>query len=197
MTKSEFLARFQLQQTEDYHKETKLRTADIDKGSLREASVLIGLVEREAKLHVILTKRASHLKHHPGQISFPGGKVEPFDDSPTFTALRETEEEIGIASDHISVIGYLPQLVTVTAFNVTPVLAFVEPDYRPKIDTNEVDYLFEVPLEFLASPTNLSAVGFQIRGRHHRVLSIPYKDHFIWGVTAQIIENLQTQLLPS
>lgn len=110
MTKSEFLSRFQLQQTEDYHKETKLRTEHIDRGSLREASVLIGLVEREAKLHVILTKRASHLKHHPGQISFPGGKVEPSDLSPTFTALRETEEEIGISSQHISVIGYLPSL---------------------------------------------------------------------------------------
>ncbi|GMQ46212.1 CoA pyrophosphatase [Vibrio sp. 10N] len=197
MTKSEFLSRFQLQQTEDYHKETKLRTANVDRDSLREASVLIGLVEREAKLHVILTKRASHLKHHPGQISFPGGKVEPHDLNPTVTALRETEEEIGIGSEHISVIGSLPKLVTVTAFNVTPVLAFVEPKYRPKIDSNEVDYLFEVPLEFLASPTNLSAVGFHIRGQRHRVLSIPYKEHFIWGVTAQIIENLQTQLLLS
>ncbi|WP_394151864.1 CoA pyrophosphatase [Vibrio maritimus] len=195
MTKTDFLARFQLLQTKDYHKDTKQRTASVDRRSLREASVLIGLVERENRLHVILTKRASHLKHHPGQISFPGGKVEPTDDSPAFTAIRETEEEIGVTHDHLSIIGNLPKLVTVTAFHVTPVLAFVDANYRPKIDTNEVDYLFEVPLEFLASPANLSSVAFRIQGQRHRVLSIPYKEHFIWGVTAQIIENLQTQLL--
>lgn len=195
MTKTDFLARFQLLQTNDYHKDTKQRTANVDRHSLREASVLIGLVERQGKLHVILTKRASHLKHHPGQISFPGGKVEPTDANPIYTAIRETEEEIGISNNHLSIIGNLPKLVTVTAFNVTPVLAFVDSSYRPKIDTNEVDYLFEVPLEFLASPSNLSAVAFYIQGKRHRVLSIPYKEHFIWGVTAQIIENLQTQLL--
>ncbi|MCG9787403.1 CoA pyrophosphatase [Vibrio mediterranei] len=194
MTKHEFLERFQLHQLADYHDGSKSRTEHLDKSELREASVLIGLVERNQCLHVILTKRASHLKHHPGQISFPGGKVEEDDLDATFTALREAEEEIGLRYDEVSVIGHLPRLVTVTQFNVTPVLAFVDSNYRPSIDANEVDFLFEVPLEFLAHPENMSALQFTVRGKPHRVLSIPYKEHFIWGVTAQIIESLQTQL---
>ncbi|MGR5294596.1 CoA pyrophosphatase [Vibrio mediterranei] len=194
MTKHEFLERFQLHQLADYHAGSKSRTEHLDKSTLREASVLIGLVERNQRLHVILTKRASHLKHHPGQISFPGGKVEEDDRNATFTALREAEEEIGVRYDEVSVIGHLPRLVTVTQFNVTPVLAFVDSNYRPSIDANEVDFLFEVPLEFLTHPENMSAMQFTVRGKSHRVLSIPYKEHFIWGVTAQIIESLQTQL---
>ncbi|MGR5305295.1 CoA pyrophosphatase [Vibrio mediterranei] len=194
MTKHEFLERFQLHQLAGYHAGSKSRTEHLDQSALREASVLIGLVERNQRLHVILTKRASHLKHHPGQISFPGGKVEADDLNATFTALREAEEEIGVRYDEVSVIGHLPRLVTVTQFNVTPVLAFVDSNYRPSIDANEVDFLFEVPLEFLAHPENMSAMQFIVRGKSHRVLSIPYKEHFIWGVTAQIIESLQTQL---
>ncbi|MFC5077966.1 putative Nudix hydrolase NudL [Vibrio thalassae] len=197
MTKHEFLERFQLHQLVDYHTGSKSRTEHLERSSLREASVLIGLVERPSGLHVILTKRANHLKHHPGQISFPGGKVEKDDPDATFTALREAEEEIGLRYDEVSVIGHLPRLITVTQFYVTPILAFVDPNYRPSIDANEVDTLFEVPLAFLVQPKNMSAMQFTVRGKSHRVLSIPYNEHFIWGVTAQIIESLQTQMQPS
>lgn len=194
MTKYEFLERFQLHQLADYHASSKIRTAHIRMDNLRQASVLIGLVERNNRLNVILTRRAQHLKHHPGQVSFPGGKVEKNDRTIIDTALREAKEEIGLHYEQVSVIGQLPKLVTVTEFHVTPVLAFVDSNYQPVIDANEVDTLFEVPLEFLARAENMSAVNFTVRGATHRVLSIPYKEHFIWGVTAQIIESLQTQL---
>ncbi|MCL9775827.1 CoA pyrophosphatase [Vibrio methylphosphonaticus] len=195
MTRIEFLQRFQLHLLADYHPESKQRSAHVQQLSHRSASVLIGLVEREGRLHVILTKRAHHLKHHPGQISFPGGKVEDSDTSVYFTALREANEEIGIKYDEINIVGHLPDLLTITRFHVTPVVAFVDPGYQPQVDKNEVDYLFEVPLEFLAHTANMTTQRFTIKGANHRVLAIPYQSHFIWGVTAQIIESLQTQLL--
>ena len=194
MTRLEFLQRFQLHQLSDYHPESKQRSAHLQHVSLRSASVLIGLVERQGRLQVILTKRAAHLKHHPGQISFPGGKVEPSDPNAHFTALREAEEEIGLRYDEVNIIGHLPDLLTISRFQVTPVIAFVDPNYQPKLDKNEVDYLFEVPLEFLAHTANMTTHRFNINGSNHRVLAIPYQSHFIWGVTAQIIQSLQTQL---
>ncbi|MGV2988053.1 CoA pyrophosphatase [Vibrio sp. E150_011] len=194
MTRYEFLQRFQLHALSDYHPESKQRSAHVQHLTLRAASVLIGLVERNGRLQVILTKRAKHLKHHPGQISFPGGKVEPSDPNAHFTALREAEEEIGLRYDEIEVIGHLPDLITITQFQVTPIIAFVKPTYQPRVDKNEVDYLFEVPLDFLAHTSNMTMHRFNIKGQNHRVLAIPYKTHFIWGVTAQIIQSLQHQL---
>ncbi|MGF1750392.1 MULTISPECIES: CoA pyrophosphatase [Vibrio] len=195
MTRLEFLQRFQLHQLSDYHPESKQRSAHIQHLSLRSASVLIGLVERQGRLQVILTKRAAHLKHHPGQISFPGGKVEPSDANVHFTALREAKEEVGILHNEVEIVGDLPELLTITRFQITPVIAFIDPNYQPKLDRNEVDYLFEVPLEFLAKTSNMTTHRFNIKGEKHRVLAIPYQSHFIWGVTAQIIQSLQTQLL--
>ncbi|CAH0525619.1 CoA pyrophosphatase [Vibrio hippocampi] len=193
MTREEFLFRF-------YHSPTLRPSNEIDvilqqQGvTPRAASVLIGLVVRDGGLNVILTQRAKHLKHHPGQISFPGGKVEEFDRSPIDTALRETEEEVGISSTDIKVIGSLPPIATLSRFSVTPIIAFVSPSYTVAIDENEVECLFEVPLAFLANPSNMFRDTLIRKHQSIPVFAIPYQQHFIWGVTAQIIDQLQSYL---
>ena len=194
MDKNALLRNFSLNLPVDYHGEALERLAGIDTKGLRKAAVLIGCVERENELHVILTRRAKHLKHHPGQISFPGGKVEPSDLSLAHTAMRETEEEIGISRNQLSIIGQLPELMTISNFMITPILALVSPDYTLIIDKNEVDEIFEVPASHLFDIQQLYSQTFQFEYYSHRVFAIPYKDYFIWGVTAQIIQALQLQL---
>ena len=192
--KSTLLQNFQLQLPTGYHKESLGRLAHLKQETLRAAAVLIGFVERKEGLSVILTKRAAHLKHHPGQISFPGGKYEPQDTHLVNTAIRETEEEIGIPTSHISVFGQLPKLPTISQFNVTPFLAFVSPDYMTRIDPNEVAEVFEVPASHILNPDKLFSEKFKLRKASHRVFAIPYQQHFIWGMTAQIIESMQKHI---
>ena len=192
--KSTLLQNFQLQLPTGYHKESLGRLAHLKQETLRDAAVLIGFVERKEGLSVILTKRAAHLKHHPGQISFPGGKYEPQDTHLVNTAIRETEEEIGIPTSHISVFGQLPKLPTISQFNVTPFLAFVSPDYMTRIDPNEVAEVFEVPTSHILNPDKLFSEKFKLRKVSHRVFAIPYQQHFIWGMTAQIIESMQKHI---
>lgn len=139
ISKAELIRGFQLITPVGYHAESLHRVAHLKSLSLRKASVLIGFVERPTGLNVVLTKRAAHLKHHPGQISFPGGKYEESDGTLYQTAMRETREEIGIQEDQIEILGQLPELVTVSKFAVTPVLAFISPDYKTLIDANEVE----------------------------------------------------------
>ncbi len=194
MNKHQFLHRFNLSLPHSYHQESLNRLQSTPSDSLRNAAVLIGLVERPHGLQVIFTKRASHLRHHPGQISFPGGKYEESDGSLAFTAVREAEEEIGIRSDMINLIGQLPALPTISQFLVTPIIAFIDPSYRPKIDPNEVELLFEAPAEFVFDQKNLFSQQFEINTHIHRIFAIPYQEHFIWGVTGQIIEAFQKQL---
>ncbi|MCG6507008.1 CoA pyrophosphatase, partial [Vibrio parahaemolyticus] len=136
ISKAELIRGFQLITPVGYHAESLHRVAHLKSLSLRKASVLIGFVERPTGLNVVLTKRAAHLKHHPGQISFPGGKYEESDGTLYQTAMRETREEIGIQEDQIEILGQLPELVTVSKFAVTPVLAFISPDYKTLIDAN-------------------------------------------------------------
>ncbi|MDK9754011.1 CoA pyrophosphatase [Vibrio sp. D173a] len=192
--KSTLLQNFQLQLPTGYHKESLGRLAHLKEETLRDAAVLIGFVERKEGLSVILTKRAAHLKHHPGQISFPGGKYEPQDTHLVNTAIRETEEEIGIPTSHISVFGQLPKLPTISQFNVTPFLAFVSPDYMTRIDPNEVAEVFEVPASHILNPDKLFSEKFNLRKASHRVFAILYQQHFIWGMTAQIIESMQKHI---
>ncbi|NOI65522.1 CoA pyrophosphatase [Vibrio sp. 99-8-1] len=194
MNKQQLLTQFSLRLPEQYHHEAVNRASSANPNQVRKASVLIGCVERDDQLFVILTRRAKHLKHHPGQISFPGGKYEESDSSLIHTALRETEEEIGIHADQISVVGLLPELMTVSHFMVTPVIALISSDYQIQMDRNEVDDVFEVPASHLFDIKQLYTQVFKINQQRHRVFAVPYNEHFIWGVTAQIIQALQRQL---
>jgi 8-oxo-dGTP pyrophosphatase MutT (NUDIX family) len=193
-TREAILQQFSLKLPGEYTQESRQRVTHLDSNSLRNAAVLIGFVQRQNEIGVIFTQRAKHLRHHPGQVSFPGGKQEITDTSIYATALRETEEEIGIEHQKIEVIGQLPSLMTITGFSVTPVVAFISEDYQLAIDANEVADVFEVPLNFLLSRHNLITQRFSIKQRPHNVLAIPFGQRLIWGATAQIIHLLQQQL---
>lgn len=155
----------------------------------KPAAVLIPLVQR-ASLTLLLTQRPLHMKHHPGQISFPGGRVEASDTDAIATALRETQEEIGLARKHIEIIGTLPAYHTVTNYAVTPVVALVQPPFDLTLDANEVADAFEVPLEFLLDPANHEKRSRAWFGRERHFYAMPHGDKFIWGATAAMLRNL-------
>jgi len=163
------------------------------------AAVLLPLVQRPEGLALLLTRRTDHLRSHAGQISFPGGRVEPEDDGPVATALRETEEEIGLSRRYIQVIGQLPVYSTVTAFQVTPVVALVEPGFTLTLDDFEVAEAFEVPLAFLMNPAHHRHHRFEFGGGERRFLSMPWqgpeREYFIWGATAAMLRNLYRLLI--
>ena len=158
------------------------------------ASVLFPIVLRESGPAVLLTQRTAHLREHAGQISFPGGRVEPEDASPAHTALRETEEEIGLASAHIEIVGYLPEYRTNTGFRVMPVVGLVRPPFALRPDPSEVAEVFEVPLAFLMDPANHQQHSVHYRGKLRHYYAMPYGDYFIWGATAGIIVTLSRAL---
>lgn len=166
----------------------------VGEAPLTPASVLFPVVMREDGATVLLTRRTEHLKDHPGQISFPGGRAEVSDASPAHTALRETEEEIGLSSVHIEIIGYLPDYLTVTGFCITPVVALVTPPFALRPDPFEVAEVFEVPLAFLMDAANHQQHTAFYRGKLRPYLAMPYGDYFIWGATAGIIETLSQAL---
>lgn len=185
MTKNEFLLRFSLQNlTPSSHNYFHHKP-------LKSAAVLIGLIDTEdSGLQVLLTKRASHLKHHPSQVSFPGGKAEQEDDSLTMTALRETQEEVGLAYDAIEVIGQLPAYQTISGYQVTPIIAIITKNQSYVMDTNEVSEIFQVPLQhFLNSHEHHIIVACK-NGRQHNVHFMPYKHYNIWGATASMLKDL-------
>ncbi|MGO1296382.1 MAG: CoA pyrophosphatase [Vibrio sp.] len=196
LSKIDFLHHFVLTPTAAYPVPEKPspHTPSPAQSSLRQAGVLIGLVERPHGLHVIFTRRAQNLRHHPGEVSFPGGRYEYDDASLRETAQRETHEEIGVPQADIDVIGQLPPLVTRSQFCITPVLAFIPKDYTPHIDPNEVAEVFEVPAQAVFNPKNLRPYTFIIHNQSHTVFGMTYQHHLIWGVTAQIIHALQHQL---
>ncbi len=160
----------------------------------RKAAVMVAFTERHGELHVLLTKRASHLRHHPGQVSFPGGAVDPEDSDIYATALREVKEEIGVEIAREHLLGRLNRILTISGYLVTPVLGFVEPDYSPTLDRNEVDDLFEIPLSYLLSPNAFVKQKVRYRGRQHAVYAFYYQGHLIWGVTANILYAFIQQL---
>lgn len=161
------------------------------------ASVLVPLVERDGGLTVLLTRRTAHLRSHPGQISFPGGRAEAGDGDAVATALREAEEEVGLARQHIEVIGALPEYRTVTDYDVTPVVALVRPPFTLALDAHEVADAFEVPLAFLMTPANHQRHVLELGGQRREFLSMPWphpagrgEPYFIWGATAAMLRNL-------
>jgi 8-oxo-dGTP pyrophosphatase MutT (NUDIX family) len=153
------------------------------------AAVLLGLVDRESGLHVILTERAKHLSDHPGQVSFPGGRIEPEDANPIAAALREAEEEVGVRPDRVSVAGAMQEVLTGTGFLITPVVGFVDYDFRAAPDRSEVDEVFEVPLEFLLEPANLRSSTRDRFGTILTMYEFDYAGHYVWGATATILRN--------
>lgn len=162
--------------------------------ALTPASVLFPIVLREEGPFVLLTQRSDHLRDHPGQISFPGGRVEPQDVSPADTALRETLEEIGLAARHIEIVGYLPEYRTGTGFRVTPVVAVVTPPFALRPDPGEVARIFEVPFSFLMDAANHQQHALHYRGKLRHYFAMPYGEYFIWGATAGIIVSLSRAL---
>jgi len=161
---------------------------------LMPASVLFPIVLRESGASVLLTQRTEHLKAHPGQISFPGGRVEPEDRSPADTALREAQEEIGLSSRHVEILGYLPEYRTGTGFRVTPVVAVVTPPFDLHPDPGEVAKIFEVPFVFLMDAANHQQHAMHYRGKLRHYFAMPYGEYFIWGATAGIIVTLSRAL---
>ena len=161
---------------------------------LTPAAVLFPIVLRAGGETVLLTQRTAHLRDHAGQISFPGGRVEVEDLSPTHTALRETQEEIGLTSDCIEVIGFLPEYRTGTGFRVTPVVALVRPPFELSPDQFEVAEVFEVPLAFLLDPENHKRHSLHYRGALRHYFAMTYGDYFIWGATAGMIRSLTERL---
>lgn len=158
------------------------------------AAILFPIVHRPGGPTVLLTQRTEHLRDHPGQISFPGGRVEVEDASPMHTALRETEEEIGLQRQHIDLLGYLPEYRTGTGFCVTPVVALITPPFELQRDPFEVAEVFEVPLAFLLDPANHKLHSMYYRGALRHFHAMPYGDYFIWGATAGIIRVLSERL---
>ena len=163
------------------------------------ASVLVPLVQRDDGLHVLLTRRTDHLHDHAGQISFPGGRQEPEDEDETATALRETQEEIGLDPHHVEILGRLPVYTTITRFVVTPVVALVRPPFELRLDAFEVAEAFEVPLPFLMNPAHHHRHVFEAPGVSRQFLSMPWhgaqadgstREFFIWGATAAMLRNL-------
>ena len=196
MNKQDFVQKFQLQPLEPpTHRFVFPR-------QLKEAAVLIALhvetsedkAHQSDELSVVLTKRASHLKHHAGQISFPGGKVEHSDSSKAETALREAEEEIGLNRDQVKVLGQLTDYHTITGYNVTPVVGVINGDLDLAIDHNEVAEVFTVPLSHFIDTRNHTKVATYHRGDKYFVHFMPYQSHHIWGATAAIIADLVAHL---
>ena len=157
-------------------------------GEIRPAAVLVPLVRRAAGLTVLFTRRTAHLHDHAGQISFPGGRAEP-DESPAATALRETEEEIGLAAGQVEILGHLQDYVTVTGYRVTPVVGLVRPPLELKADDFEVAEIFEVPLGFLLDPANHQRNSVRHDGVQRHYYAMPYRGYYIWGATAGMLMN--------
>lgn len=168
-----------------------------DRRALRPAGVLIAARMTERGPTVILTKRASGLKHHPGQIAFPGGKVDAGDDGPVGAALRETKEEIALPQSSVAVLGSLPAHETVTGFLVTPVLALVTGPCAPVPEPGEVEEAFEVPLPFLMEAAHYRIEGRVWRGQMRRYYAVPWGPYYIWGATARILKALADRMAPA
>jgi 8-oxo-dGTP pyrophosphatase MutT (NUDIX family) len=163
-------------------------------GEPKAAAVLVGVIPRAEGASVLLTRRNEALRHHGGQVSFPGGRVEPGDASPLHAALREAAEEVGLEASQAQALGYLDPLLTITGFRVQPALVLLAPDFVPRPDPSEVAEVFEVPLDLLLDPDQLQRITLHFGGRARHVFQYRYQPQRIWGVTASILFNLRERL---
>ena len=170
------------------------RPATVVARQLVPAAALVPLIDRPDEMTLLLTQRTAHLNDHAGQISFPGGRVEPDDDSPKATALRETEEEIGLAPKFVEVVGYLDLYATGTGFLVTPVVGLISPGFTLVPDGVEVAEVFEVPLAYILNPHNHRRESRVINGVNRSFFVIEYENRYIWGATAGMLVNLYHKL---
>ena len=176
----------------DFHFEDDLAP---DPGrSLKQAAVLVPIIERDDDLTVLLTRRADHLQSHSGQVAFPGGKVEDKDNGPVATALRETHEEIGVHESLIEPVGLLDSYETGTGFTIQPVVGFVHAEVQLTLDPGEVAEAFEVPFDFLMDPDNHKLEEMFWRGKMRAFYEMPYNGQRIWGATAAMLVNFYTRL---
>ncbi|MDG1354046.1 MAG: CoA pyrophosphatase [Sulfitobacter sp.] len=154
---------------------------------LRPAGVLAPIIETDQGLSLLLTKRSAALKHHPGQIAFPGGKQDEGDADVIAAALREAHEEIGLPPGHVEVLGTLPRHETVTSFDVTPVIGFVTKPFTITPEPGEVDEVFAVPLNHVLNPDNYLIQSRRWRGQKRHYFVVPYGPYYIWGATARML----------
>lgn len=155
-----------------------------------DAAVLVPLIDRAGAIKVLFTQRTAHLSDHAGQISFPGGRVEAADAGREETALRETEEEIGLPRARIALIGKLPDYEIPSGFRITPVVGWIEPPFDLRPDPFEVAEIFEAPLGYFLDPGNYQRRQYHFRGRHRHYMAIPYEGRYIWGATAGMLYDL-------
>jgi 8-oxo-dGTP pyrophosphatase MutT (NUDIX family) len=160
----------------------------------RPAAVLVPFVRHEGELSVLFTRRASHMRHHAGQISFPGGAIDAGDADAIAAALRETHEETGITPAEVEPFGYLDGFDTVSGYRVMPVTGFVRDGFALQLHASEVDEVFEVPLEFLLDPQNLKREQMHWRGRARNIFAFEWEGRRIWGATAAMLKNLIERL---
>lgn len=163
--------------------------------NLKPAGVLIPIIDRPDGLSVLLTRRSAKLKHHAGQVSFPGGRMEPTDRDIRHTALRETEEEVGIQPHKIQVMGYLPPMPTTTGFAVTPIVGLLDSDVAVSIELAEVERAFEVPLCFLLNPQNQQMSEREFEGVMMPLVEFHFGGERIWGTTASMVIELRKYLI--
>jgi len=195
MNKEEFLFRFNLK-----HYDNSCHDYKHD-APLKSAAVLIALCDGSSNnantsgdLHVLLTKRASHLKNHPSQVSFPGGKVEPTDKNLIHTALREAQEEVGLNPKTVNVLGQLPSYQIISGFQVTPIVAMINSVQIYQKDENEVDEIFHVPLRHFLKDKNHHTIESYRNGYLHNIHFYPYRDYNIWGATASMMKDLVNRI---
>lgn len=180
-------------ETGDFHFNPDLEEI-IRKGAQREAAVLIGVLEGEAGPSVLLTERTAKLRSHSGQIAFPGGRVDDTDRTYAETALRECEEEVGIGGDHLEIVGEMPVYFTGSGYRIHPVLAVISGDYTLRANDDEVASIFDVPLSFLMDQGNHLKNSREWQGKKRYFYEMPYRERYIWGVTAGILRVMFERL---
>lgn len=169
-------------------------TAQHREPELKQAAVLVSVVERAGRPHMVMTQRTLSLRSHSGQVAFPGGKIDSGDGSPQAAALREAYEEIGVPPQAFEILGRMPDYITATGYVIAPVLAVAEPGIQYRVNPAEVAAAFEVPLDFLMDPRNHRQESGVWRGVDIRYWSMPYGNRYIWGVTARIIRSIYERL---
>jgi len=182
------------QGSSDFDLAPALRAALPPDRQLRAAAVLVPLVARKRGLQLLLTRRAAHLRHHPGQIAFPGGKVDPSDADSAAAALREAREEIGLSPGAVRLIGLLEPHETVTRYRITPHVGLVDPAFRPRAHDGEVEEVFELPLADLLDPDRLQVHSRIWQGRPRQYFAIPHGPYYVWGATARMLKGMADRL---